>query len=292
MSPALNFRHVDVFADAPFSGNGLIVFFADQFPLDATMAALTREVRQFESVFLVPADGPGHYRARIFTMNEELPFAGHPILGAAAALHDGDETAGESRDWIFELGERTVDVRSWRSDRGYSAEMAQGRASNQNHVERLALADVLGGLGLGPGDMHPQLEAAVVSTGLPYLIVPVRDSSVLASARIGVADFEQRLSRLGSKFAYVLDADAREGRTWENDGSAEDSATGSAAGPVAAYLVACGRAVADEIITILQGRFVNRPSRMFASIDRQGEIKVRGNVVMIASGSVDSSLLG
>jgi len=291
MSPELSFHHVDVFADQPFCGNGLIVFISERFPKDAIMAALTREVRQFESIFLAPAASPGTYRARIFTMNEELPFAGHPILGAAAVLHAQQDTTVQDSDWSFALGERAVPVRSSRSDAGFSVEMSQGCPTLQIRIERDALADVMEGLGLCSDDLHPQLAAAVVSTGLPYLILPLRDSTALASAEIVVADFETRLAHFGAKFVYVLDVQQREGRTWENNGSSEDSATGSAAGPVAAYLVDCGLAKTGELIKIRQGRFVNRPSHMVAKMGRESEITVCGDVVMIASGRFESSLL-
>ncbi|MCO2363366.1 PhzF family phenazine biosynthesis protein, partial [Pseudomonas aeruginosa] len=78
---------VDVFAERPLTGNGLAVFDDASALDDAAMQAWTRELRQFESIFLLPGDDPRAFRARIFTLEEELPFAGHPLLGAAALLH-------------------------------------------------------------------------------------------------------------------------------------------------------------------------------------------------------------
>lgn len=94
-----------------------------------------------------------------------------------------------------------------------------------------------GALGLGGDDLHG-LPMQVVSTGLPYLIVPV--STGLDRARIVAGDFEERLASVGAKF--VFDPEQREGRTWDNAGAIEDVATGSAAGPAAAFLVAHGLA--------------------------------------------------
>ncbi|MGS8173864.1 PhzF family phenazine biosynthesis protein, partial [Pseudomonas aeruginosa] len=78
---------LDVFAERPLTGNGLAVFDDASALDDAAMQAWTRELRQFESIFLLPGDDPRAFRARIFTLEEELPFAGHPLLGAAALLH-------------------------------------------------------------------------------------------------------------------------------------------------------------------------------------------------------------
>ncbi len=85
---ALEYHHVDVFAREPLSGNGLIVFPDAGALTTATMQRVTQEMRQFESIFLAATPEPHRVRARVFTMEEELPFAGHPALGAACALHE------------------------------------------------------------------------------------------------------------------------------------------------------------------------------------------------------------
>ncbi|MGH8353937.1 MAG: PhzF family phenazine biosynthesis protein, partial [Pseudomonas sp.] len=80
----MHYWQLDVFAERPLAGNGLAVFPDARGLSPAAMQALTQELRQFESLFLLPGGGPSEYAARIFTVEEELPFAGHPILGAAA----------------------------------------------------------------------------------------------------------------------------------------------------------------------------------------------------------------
>ena len=82
----LAFRHVDVFSDQPLSGNGLSVFWDASALTPDLMQRITQEMRQFESIFLTQTEDASTYRARIFTMEEELDFAGHPILGAAGVL--------------------------------------------------------------------------------------------------------------------------------------------------------------------------------------------------------------
>jgi PhzF family phenazine biosynthesis protein len=125
----------------------------------------------------------------------------------------------------------------------------------------------------------------VVSTGLPYLIVPL--ASGLDRARITVEDFEERLVSVGAKFVYVFDPGQREGRSWDNAGAVEDVATGSAAGPAAAWLAAQGLAAHDETIIINQGRFLGRPSMITVTPDSQGDLWVGGPVAPVARGVVD-----
>jgi trans-2,3-dihydro-3-hydroxyanthranilate isomerase len=83
----LPFWLVDVFAREPLSGNGLSVFLLDDELPTLAMQRITQEMRQFETIFLARIGGTSKFGARIFTMEEELPFAGHPVIGAAALLH-------------------------------------------------------------------------------------------------------------------------------------------------------------------------------------------------------------
>ena len=82
----LPFSLVDVFAREPLSGNGLSVFLLDDELPTLAMQRITQEMRQFETIFLRRIDGTSRFNTRIFTMEEELPFAGHPVIGAAALL--------------------------------------------------------------------------------------------------------------------------------------------------------------------------------------------------------------
>ena len=282
----LTWVHADVFCEAPLGGNGLCVF-RPAVPLDdRTMLRLTQEMKQFESIFLY--EEKDSIRARIFTVEEELDFAGHPLLGAAAVLHhaavehDGLHSDG-LQDWRLTLNSRTVTLTTERkTERFFEAAMDQGRAAWGTEAEGAVRASILQGLGLGESDLVPGLPLAMVSTGLGYLIVPVTPQG-LARVRIGVDDLEARLSEVGAKFAYVLDTESYEGRTWDNLGAVEDVATGSAAGPAGAYLQRhCG---APDRITLRQGRFAGRPSRLQVSIDAEtGAITVGGGVAVLAEG--------
>lgn len=281
------YLHLDVFTREPLSGNGLTVFLGCAgWPAEA-MQALTREMRQFESIFLSDAGEPGAVRARIFTMEEELPFAGHPVLGAAAALHLRAGESGE-RAWRFELDAGPVTVRTARREAWVEAAMDQGRAAFGPPLAAAAAAPFAAAMGLEPGDLHPDFPAQMVSTGLPYLLLPVR--SGLERAGVRIPGFEALLADVDARFAYVLDVEQREGRTWDNLGVAEDVATGSAAGPVGAYLVRHGAARAGEEIILNQGRFLDRPStmRVTARRDAAGDLAatVAGDVVLVGTGKL------
>ena len=117
MAAALDFRHVDVFTDVPFGGNGLIVVFGETSGVRTeALLSLTVEMRQFELIAVDLQPQAGRVLARIFTAQEELPFAGHPVIGAAAALHERYTVNENSRSWVFVIGGREIagaaDVRS------------------------------------------------------------------------------------------------------------------------------------------------------------------------------------
>ena len=121
------------------------------------------------------------------------------------------------------------------SDSAYfTVDMDQGRALLSSPLPDEIRHEVGPLLGIESHDLR-DLPLQVVSTGLPYLIVPVTPVG-LTHARVS-RGLEEWLSRLGAKFVCLLDTDAREGRTWDNAGDVEDIATGSAAGPAAAYLL-------------------------------------------------------
>jgi trans-2,3-dihydro-3-hydroxyanthranilate isomerase len=286
MQMEVAFRHVDVFSASPLGGNGLGVVLLDQ-PLDAPlMLAITRELRQFETIFLERVDDDGA-DAQVFTPDGPLDFAGHPVLGAAAVLHWERHPTSTEATWTIRLSGRPLTVRTNQTaDADRSAllvEMNQGAALFGRVLSGAESADVARFFGLASAQVRGDLPAQVVSTGLPYLILPVTADGLAAA---GVRDplLPDRLTEYGARFAYVLDPDRPEGRSWDDAGAAEDVATGSAAGPVAAYLVELGRRAPDEKIAVHQGRFVGRPSVMQTRRDSDGSIWVGGPVALFSSG--------
>jgi PhzF family phenazine biosynthesis protein len=164
--------------------------------------------------------------------------------------------------------------------------MDQGVATLEAPIADSKTAAFLHAVNLSPSDLYAPLPLQVVSTGLPYLIIPIRAS--LESARIVDPHFEALLATVGAKFVYVLDIDRREGRTWDNDGRVEDIATGSAAGPAAAYMVNHELAPLGESLVLAQGRFLNRPSELHVVVRGTSHLSVtvRGQVCFVGSGAL------
>lgn len=284
----VQYCHVDVFSSKPLSGNGLTVVFPNTPPPDGALLEIAREFRQFETIFIYPPNHPGVFPARIFTVDEELLFAGHPIIGAGAVVHRQFFPTREEVTVSFELGNRLVPVQSRREEQHYRVTMNQGEASFQEAVDKSCSGRIAAALGIREGDIDDSLPIEVASTGLPYLLVPLRDN--VAKCRIMHENFESFLSGFGAKFVYVFDTATLECRTWDNVAHTEDIATGSAAGPLCAYLVRNGIKKRGEEILIHQGRFLNRPSiikGLLTQGDGNGDVLITGDVSWFASGMIE-----
>ena len=279
----MRYYHVDVFSNVPLGGNGLTVVFPDEGDDGRGFLEIAREFKQFETSFIFPSSD-GAFQVRIFTVDEELPFAGHPLLGSAAVIHRVHFPDAARARVVVSLGDRKVSLESVsRGSAGYSVTMNQGKPEFIGELKRSAASEIAESLGVASGDIDPAYPLEVVSTGLPYLLVPLR--SGLDRAHIARHDFETFLSTFNAKFAYIFDTRSLECRTWDNAGRAEDSATGSAAGPLAAYLVKNGKARAGETIALSQGRFVGRPARIECRVDG-GSVFVQGDVAFFAEGEI------
>lgn len=255
--PNLEFSLVDVFSEGPFSGNSVPVFF-DAPDLSATqMQIITRELRHFEAVFIQRQPGTRRVSARIFDLIEELPFAGHPIIGAAAALTArNDENVAQN--WTFELISKTVTVEVEASRHGYFGWLDQGEPEFFGNVYDRHL--IAGAYSLDLEDLDSTLPIEVISTGLRYMVIPVR-AEAIARARIH-NDVTAVLATYNAQFAVLLDESNVEIRHWNNDGIIEDIATGSAAGVIGAYRLKQLRASGGKVFELKQGRFTGRPSRL------------------------------
>ncbi|EGR4265685.1 PhzF family phenazine biosynthesis protein [Vibrio cholerae] len=274
---------VDVFTRKKLSGNGLTIFYDYKFLNKDEMLSLTQEMRQFESIFVCASDNNESHRAKIFTIEEELDFAGHPIIGLAAHLHD-ESGKKDQQEWTIELNNKLVKVKTKKTDTYYHASMNQGNAEFIYTLNNEDVKEIILSLNLSIENLsiYPM---EVVSTGLPYLIVPI--TSGIEKAKISIMDFEILLAKFGAKFVYVFDLTTFEGRTWDNGGLIEDIATGSAAGPTAAYLTKHKLAPYDSTIIISQGRFLGRASEIQAYVETKENtvpsIWVSGDVVKVAN---------
>ena len=282
----LEYLHVDVFSQRPYGGNSLPVFWNAADLGTGVLQAITRELRHFEAIFVSPTHEAETVVARVFDLIEELPFAGHPLIGAAVALQHMSRsfTAGT---WTFDLSGRRVRVDVEYNTTGYRAILDQGEPtflSELRHRGEIARA-----FSLSEADLDATLPLVVASTGLVYLVVPLRPGAI-AKAKMQ-SDISALLDSHGAQFAVLFDPAALEIRHWNNDGVIEDVATGSAAGVVGAYAVAQGIAAASTRFSLSQGRFTGRPSRLDIEVEghkgRIARVKVGGGVAVIGRGCLD-----
>lgn len=287
-----SFAQLDVFSSQPFEGNSLAIFTDGRGLSDQEMQTLAREMNLSETTFILPRDPTTErergVRVRIFTVAEELPFAGHPTLGTAFLLRG--ETA--AREIVLDLNAGRVPVQFEDTPgKPTFGEMTQltpefGAVHDREAVTRA--------VGLRDGDIDPSLPIQTVSTGLPYTVVPLRGLEIMRRLQVDAQGSAEYLARSGGKFFYFVtrettDPEARlHARMMFYNG--EDPATGSAAGCTSAWMVAHGVARPDERVLIEQGVEMLRPSRIFVRSSRQDDrvvnVRVGGNAVEVLRGEV------
>jgi trans-2,3-dihydro-3-hydroxyanthranilate isomerase len=293
-----NLRHfpfvqLDVFTSRPFEGNSLAVFSDGRGLSDQQMQALAREMNLSETTFILPREQSVEQergvRVRIFTVQEELPFAGHPTLGTAFWLRGS--TGANKVALELNVGKVPVDFQEKAGEPAFG-EMTQvepkfGSAHDRETVVRAT--------SLLDGDIDPSLPIQTVSTGMPFTIVPLRGLAAIRRLQVDVKSAGEYLERTGGgKFFYfvtreTVDPAARlHARMMFYNG--EDPATGSAAGCAAAWMVANRVAQSDERVLIEQGVEMLRPSQIFVRAtrtdDRVVNVRVGGNAVEVLRGEV------
>jgi trans-2,3-dihydro-3-hydroxyanthranilate isomerase len=276
------YRVLDVFTDRPLAGNQLAVVHDADGLSDETMAAFARETRLAETTFVQSAEaGEADYRNRIFTVAGEIPFAGHPSLGTAVAvaLADGKKEAS----YVQQTGAGLQPVEVRENGECWSASMLQEPATFGPEVNP---SHVMAAVGLLTGDAHHELTPQVVSTGLPTLIALVLDRAAIPRAAPDFDLVDHLLAGCGAENLYIAwhdGAGAAHARMFTHlvEGG-EDPATGSAAGPLCAYLDAHGR---GRKLEITQGVEMGRPSRLLAEVDGD-RVRVGGEVTPLIEGTV------
>jgi trans-2,3-dihydro-3-hydroxyanthranilate isomerase len=272
---------LDVFTERPLAGNGLAVVHDADGIGDDVMLAFARETKLMETTFVQPADVAGaDYRNRIWTVAEEVPFAGHPSLGTAVAesLRRGEEDVVYHQQTLAGIQEVAVGRRGDRA----RASVVQERAETGPELDPAA---VMAAVGLRPDDAHPSLAPQRVSTGLPALIAPVAERDALARARPDV----RAIAALGQGvvnfyLCWVAPGDGRAAaRSFPSlEVESEDPATGSAAGPLLLYM---HDHLGLDHLEIDQGVEMGRPSRLIADIE-DGRVRVGGDVVVLVTGTL------
>jgi trans-2,3-dihydro-3-hydroxyanthranilate isomerase len=270
---------VDVFTTVALQGNPLAVFpHAEDIPT-GRMQLIAREMNLSETTFVLPAQADGDRRVRIFTPVNELPFAGHPILGTAAVL--GVSTTLDQLRLETAAGTIPVDF-LYRRDRTVTASMRQPIPVWEPYARR---GDLLDALGLASST----LPVDAYRNGPRHVYVGVDSEAALSRVR-------PDLRALATHQDMAAICFAGSGKRWRTRmfspayGVAEDAATGSAAGPLAVHLARYGLVPFGKQIEILQGVEMGRPSRMFARAEGTGEeldtIEVEGSAVITARGTL------
>jgi trans-2,3-dihydro-3-hydroxyanthranilate isomerase len=270
----------DVFTDTPLQGNALAVFTeADRIPGER-MQAIARETNLSETVFVLPAEGTdADARIRIFTPAAELPFAGHPTLGAAMIL--GDRADQEVVRLATGAGVIPVEL-TRRDGRVVSGRMRQPIPAWQPYERADELLAAL----------HVSASALPV---IGYLNGP-RHVYVALEHEDAVAALDPDLGALAKHSGVGVNCFAGSGTRWKTRmfgpglGVAEDPATGSAAGPLAIHLARHGRIGYGEEIEISQGGEIGRPSTLYARVEGAGDridrVEVAGSAVVVARGEL------
>jgi len=287
------FVQLDVFSSRPFEGNSLAVFPDGRGLSDQHMQALAREMNLSETTFILPREKAVErergVRVRIFTVQEELPFAGHPTLGTAFCLRG--LTGVDHIALELNVGKVQVHFQKTSGEPVFGemtqAEPKFGPAHDRETVVRAT--------SLRDGDIDPSLPIQTVSTGLTFTIVPLRGLEAIRRLQVDLKSAGEYLERSGGgKFFYfvtreTVDPTARlHARMLFYNG--EDPATGSAAGCAAAWMAANSVAQPDERVLIEQGVEMLRPSRIFVRAsrvdDRVVNVRVGGNAVEVLRGEV------
>ena len=280
----VRFRLLDVFCDRPFAGNQLCVVPEVPGSLDDEgMQTLAREIAFSETTFVTSAAGD-RYHMRIFTPDQELPFAGHPTLGTAYLMVSEGRVASPAIQ-TTEVGEVPVEIDI---GRGWGRMRQRPPVFGAEFDDRPATARAAG---LDADDLHPDLPVQVVSTGLAPVLVPVRDLETLRRAERVVRGTREICDRAGGECLYLFATGAGgvTARMFDPGvGIGEDPATGSAAGPLGAYLAQRGVAGMPGRVIVAQGEQVGRPSFLHVEVSPEDDsfsIHLGGGVRIVGEGS-------
>jgi trans-2,3-dihydro-3-hydroxyanthranilate isomerase len=273
----LRYRIVDVFTDRPLAGNGLAVFTDARGIPEEQLQPLARELNLSETVFVLPSEDGGHARVRIFTPTQELPFAGHPILGTAFIL-----AAPLQLDEIrLETGAGLIPIRLERD----GGAIAFGRMVQP--IPTVTPFEGVEELLRAVGVERSELPVELYDNGprFVYVGLPSREAVAALAPDLGY------LATLPVVGVYCY---AGEGRRWKSrlfapgSGVPEDPGTGSAAGPLAVHLARHGAIGFGEEIEIELGVEIGRPCTLFARVDGSADaverVEVGGTAVVVARG--------
>jgi len=288
----LDLVQLDVFSDTRFEGNQLAVILDGRGLRDDQMQSIARETNLSDTTFVLPREPEiertSGVRVRIFTVVEELPFAGHPTLGTAFALRGKSQTEQITLD--LNVGPVTVRFEGGNGESSFG-EMTQIDPKFGTVHDRASVAQATG---LPIEDFDPNLPIETVSTGVPFVVTPLRSLERIQNLRLDQSRATEYLSKTDGKFFYfvcreTVNRDARlHARMIFYNG--EDPATGSAAGCATAWMAAHDVAKPEERVLIEQGIEMRRPSKIFVRASRRDNrivnVRVGGHAVEVIRGEL------
>jgi len=293
-----HFVQIDVFASQRLLGNPLAVFTDARGLTGDEMQAIARETNLQETTFILPRDAAVEktqgVKVRIFTPDQELPFAGHPTLGTAMVIRNriiaanAEPPAAAQLTLDLKVGSIPVKFTTDATGQVFGEMHQKDPAFGRTH-DRTTVAELMG---IKSTDISDDAPIQTVSTGLPFAIVPLRERRTLQSLRPHQERIKAYCEHEQITWFYYVTRDTQDPaigvrcRGMYLDG--EDPATGSAAGCTAAWLVRYGLASSGQTVHIEQGVEIKRPSQIFVSAEREGEkvrnVRVGGNAVQLAEG--------
>jgi trans-2,3-dihydro-3-hydroxyanthranilate isomerase len=298
------FIQLDVFTQTPLAGNPLAIFPDASGLDDAEMQALAREMNLSETTFIFPRDAATEARegknVRIFTVEQELPFAGHPTLGTALYLYASEPNKKKPAEISLDLKVGKIPVRFTANSENAGGDRVDGRVFGEMRQRDpefglpFSRADVARVIGIPINEIHSKWPIQPVSTGFTFTIVPFRNRQALSDLEFGYSQAAEFLRKSGANLFYFFCPERREGQLEAGARmffyGGEDPATGSAAGCAASWMVQHGIANSDEQVLIRQGAECRRPSEIHVQATREGErvtnVRVGGYAVEILRGTV------
>jgi trans-2,3-dihydro-3-hydroxyanthranilate isomerase len=295
----------DVFTDEAFGGNQLAVFVDARGLSDVQMQKMANEMNYSETTFLLPTTRSDcDFKVRIFTPAEELPFAGHPLVGTGYVLGARNLVGLQGKvkrvNLDVKVGVIPVDL-TIKNDQIQRTTMTQPRPEFLKIIDSAdQIAAVADAIGTNVENINKtELPIQLISTGLPVLIIPVDSLATVQNLRGNFDRLVAVSEDVGAKTILVFTretvqqlADVHCRVFAPSAGILEDAATGSANGPFGAYLVKHGVISTPPVTSIVseQGFEMKRPSTLFVDVESDGDeitgVKVGGDVVIVAEGEM------
>jgi len=292
----MNYRivYIDAFTSKPFHGNPCAVVPQADGLSEQQMQLIAREANQPETAFVMTSD-TADFRVCYFTPQHRVPFAGHPTIATGYLLaDDGRIKPGDPAvvRFEFDIGPLPVEVYFSKSGKPERVVMTQPEPVFGQEVD---IEEAGSCFDLEPKELMQGLPAQVISTGVPFLVVPVRDLAALKKVEMNRPRLRQLLESCGAAAAFLFclegfdkEADTH-ARFFNPDGTMEDPFTGSASGCMGAYVVGRGLKPGPAL-KIEQGHIMGRPGEgVLETISEYGKItgiRLGGSAVKTLDGTI------